>query len=204
MTSACAPVTIHGRGLRVLQTCYFDFAPNPLRWAADACRVASVGDQPLRVRSLSATTRTAWSTLAVIIETDPPGLRGQFRVFNGELLARSPTSAATDEQAPNLSSTGWNEWTSASPLRLDIRYARPSFFKGVQTVLQFRVPGGGVGVGVSDLLTNGCVYVPSRQLFVGLADSPETDRNLLFGACGEGNAPMASGQRKSRSRAKWE
>lgn len=116
------------------------------------------------VRELAAFTRTRWDQVKVVVEAEnpAPGARAQVRVFNGEWLAT--------EARPDVSATGWNDWKLAHPLPMKVTYARPSFLKGDATVLQFRLPRGGVGVGVEDLLTNGCVYLPSHGLFVRLAD----------------------------------
>lgn len=120
------------------------------------------GQTPLRVRQLKAYTRSRWAELVLTGEAEgaPAGARGQWRVHNG---------TAVSEDGP-LRDGGavWQEWDLAQPLRLRVRYACPSLLKGDATVLQLRLPAGSVGVGIEDLLTNGCVYVPSRGLFVAV------------------------------------
>lgn len=120
--------------------------------------------KPLTIRELKAFTRTRWEQASVIVETEgaSAGARGQVCVFSGELLA--------SEGQSTISGSGWNTWELSRPLRLKLKYARPSYLKADATVLQFRLPGGGVGVGMEDLLTNGCVYLPSHGLFLRLAD----------------------------------
>jgi len=117
----------------------------------------------LAIRELKAYTRTRWEELSVVAEVGHPSAntRGGMRVFSGELLSVGAQ--------PAVSARGWNDWELSRPLTMKLRFALPSFSKGDATVLQFRLPNGGVGVAVEDLLTNGCVYVPSHELYVRLA-----------------------------------
>ncbi len=121
-------------------------------------------EKSLTVRELTAYTRTRWEELSIVaeMETAPADGVGSVRVFSGELLAL--------EGRLSVVATGWNDWQLARPLRLKLKYARLGFSRSDATILQFHLPDGGVGVGIEDLLTNGCVYVPSRRLFVRLAD----------------------------------
>lgn len=118
------------------------------------------------VRDLKAFTRSRWERVSVVAEFEnpPTDALGQVRVFSGRLLScagQSPTS-----------STSWNECRLDQPLALQLQFALPSFLKGDATVLQFQLPRGGIGVAIEDVLTHGCVYVPSRGLYVRLAQGP--------------------------------
>jgi hypothetical protein len=129
-----------------------------IRWLLPAAgKSVAVGEQ-------KAYTRSRWDEVSVLVEAENPsaGARGQVRIFNGELLS-------SEGQSPVLA-VGWSEWELSRPLRLKLKYSRPSSLKADATVLQFRLPTGGVGVAVEDLLPNRCVYVPSQGLYLALTD----------------------------------
>lgn len=114
----------------------------------------------LSVTGLSAFTRSRWAIAPLLIQADEPptGAQGALAVGNGEFLTNTATAIA---------------WELDRPLRLSVRYGRPSFLKSDPTVLQFRLPGGACGVSVQDVLANECVYVPALGLFVA-SDPPKT------------------------------
>ncbi len=132
----------------------------------------TAGQSPVQVRQLKAYTRSRWAELTVSTELEQPpaGARGQWRIHNG--AAVSPPGLVKEALAD------WQEWDLTQPLRLRVRHACPSLLKGDATVLQFRLPSGGVGVGVEDLLTNGCVYVPGHGLFVAAENGAEPPPRL--------------------------
>ncbi|HRT10051.1 MAG TPA: NPCBM/NEW2 domain-containing protein [Candidatus Paceibacterota bacterium] len=120
------------------------------------------GHTPLRVRQLKAYTRSRWADVVLTGEAEgvPATAKGQWRVHNG--------TAVFPDGPFREGGIGWQEWDLTQPLKLRVRHATPSLLKGDATVLQFRLPAGSVGVGLEDLLTNGCVYVPSHGLFVAV------------------------------------
>jgi hypothetical protein len=130
----------------------------------------------LIVRSIKAYTRTKWQDAALVIEAEKPdrGAQGEFRIFSGQLLSNAPmakATARTSGSTQGFTVSGWNKWTFSTPQRLVVRYAAPSALAGDETIIQFRMPSGAVGVSMTDLLTNRCVYVPSHGLFVALHGS---------------------------------
>lgn len=117
----------------------------------------------LAVGSLSAFTRSRWDEVEVVAEfAGGKGRRGEWRVFNGEVVEASQGPGV----GPPHEAGAWRSWDLSRPLHVKVRYARPSSFKGDETMLQFRLPEGGVGVRVADLFTNDAVDVPARSLFV--------------------------------------
>lgn len=111
--------------------------------------------------------RARWTDDDVIARalSPTPGATGQVRVFNGACLS-------ADGAAPTSPST-WLDWDLSRPLKLRVRHSLPSALKADATVLQFRLPAGGVGVAIDDLLTHRHVNVPSRGLDVALAEPPD-------------------------------
>ena len=114
-------------------------------------------EKPIVVRRLSAFTRSRWDVAPLWIEADAAAgtARGEVRIVNGEIL-----------DTPSV------RWAMAEPLRLAVRYSRPSTFQSDPTVLQFRLPSGAVGVAVEDVLERGCVYLPDHGLFVTIDPPP--------------------------------
>lgn len=122
-----------------------------IRWILPAV------SQPQSVR-LSAFTRSVWAATNLFVQIENPkaGARGEVTVWNGELVAKPETRNPKSEIS----------WKLSQPLRLSVRYSRPSLFKSDPTVLQFRLPTGNVGIAVEDVLANDCVYLPDHGLFV--------------------------------------
>jgi hypothetical protein len=118
-------------------------------------------EKSLKVRQARAFTSTGCGELTLVVEAESSSAaHGQVRICNGELLARGDLASVT--------ATGWNDWELVRPLQLKLRYFRPSSFKADATLLQFRLPAGGVAVSIADLLASNSIYVPSRGLFVTL------------------------------------
>lgn len=119
---------------------------------------------------LSAFTRSTWATTNLFVQVDPatPGSHGELTVYNGERVA------APESQNPKSEVT---RWKLTQPLRLAVRYSRPSSFKSDPTILQFRLPTGNVSVAVEDVLSNDCVYLPDHGLFVAREPLPVTLAN---------------------------
>lgn len=124
-----------------------------------------VAQEGPRVR-LRAFTSSSWRTadLLAVFDGEQPGARGKVRISNGELLSPDGASEPEFERA----------WPLAQPLRLRVRYSEPSPHKSDPTVLLFDLPGGDVGVAVTDVLSNDCVYVRDLGLFVSRDPAPVT------------------------------
>ncbi|MBI4584362.1 MAG: NPCBM/NEW2 domain-containing protein [Planctomycetes bacterium] len=114
---------------------------------------------PLKVRGLSAFTRSRWEAAKLFIQVENPaaGARGGIEIYNGELLSPAEPS-----------------WNLARPLRLTVRRSRPSFFKSDATVLRLRLPSGAFGVAVEDILKSDGVYVAGHGLFAACDPPPVT------------------------------
>ena len=131
-----------------------------VRWILPA------SSKPRLVR-LWALTRSSWATtnLFVQIEGAKAGARGEVTIWNGDLAAKPETR----NPKPEIS------WRFSQPLRLSVRYSRPSLaFKSDPTELRFRLPTGNVTVAVQDVLAADCVYVPDYGLFVAREPLPAT------------------------------
>ena len=127
--------------------------------------ILSALPKPARVR-LSATTRSSWTTTNLVVEVERPkaGVRGEVTVWNGEVLGKSEVRSPKSEVT----------WSATQPLRLNVRYSRPSAFKSDPTVLRFHLPTGDVGVAIEDVLSNDCVFLPDHGLFVTREPQPVT------------------------------
>jgi len=121
--------------------------------------------KPPSVR-LSASTRSSWATTNLVVQVEKPklGSRGEVRVWNG-----APVNQPGIEKSKSEIS-----WRLSEPLRLSVRFSRPSPLKSDPTVLQFRLPTGDVAVGVEDVLANDCVFLPDHGLFVAREPLPVT------------------------------
>ena len=130
-----------------------------IRW------VLPTSPKPLLVRLL-AFTRSSWATTNLFVQIEQPkaGARGEFTIWNGELVTKPEIRNPKSEIL----------WELSQPIRLSVRYSRPSSFKSDPTVLQFRLPTGNVGIAVEDVLVNDCVYLPDHGLFVAREPSSIT------------------------------
>jgi hypothetical protein len=120
----------------------------------------------VRVRALSAFTRSRWQTVHLRVECEKParGALGEVAIINGEMRSSPTGREGTTQQT----------WKLAQPLNLTLRSSRPSSFKSDPTVLQFRLPTGTFAVAVEDVFTNDCVYLPDSGLFVTRDPAPVT------------------------------
>ncbi|HOW68241.1 MAG TPA: NPCBM/NEW2 domain-containing protein [Candidatus Paceibacterota bacterium] len=130
----------------------------------------------LIVRELQAYTRTKWRDAIVFIEAEKPsrGAQGEFRVFSGDLLSHTSLERSRARNSGSQATSPpsrWVPWNLSTPQTLTLRYAAPSALAGDETLIQFRLPAGHVGVSLTDLLSHRSVYVPSHGLFVALTDS---------------------------------
>jgi len=109
---------------------------------------------------LTAFTRSVWATTNLFVQLEKPTRRAKVTVWNGEVV-----SPAKDRSGG---------WSLSRPLELTVRYSRPSALNTDPTLLQFRLPRGGVSVAVADVLSNECVYLPDYGLFVARSPLPVT------------------------------
>ena len=87
--------------------------------------------------------------------------QAEIEVYNGEILGKD---------GPALRTT----WNTANPLKLTVRYSKPRPWKNDRTVLRIKLPSGGFGVAVDDLLANDCVYVKDFGVFATREPAPVT------------------------------
>lgn len=112
---------------------------------------------PAAVR-LSAFTHSRWTSTNLFVEVErcAPWRRGKLQVHNGEL--KIPGRQTKPAEAVSFSMNRAQHFA--------VSYSQLSSLNSVPTVLQFQLPKGNVGVAVSDLLSNDCVYLPDFGLFV--------------------------------------
>ena len=113
--------------------------------------------EPRVLESLSAYSRSSWTTadLHVELQHPPAGKQAQVVVYNGDLLGSSGQAVARSCQ-----------WNLSQPLTLKVRYSEPRARKDDRTLLRFELPEKTISVAVEDVVSHGCVYVPSAGLFV--------------------------------------
>ena len=124
---------------------------------------ASVGGK-LRVKSISASTRSRWRSveLAITALLDKPAQRIPIELYNG-VFVEANSAAAHHRQ-----------WDSSHPLAVQVVASVPRADKTDRTVLRFGLPEPGFGVAVEDVLARGAVcYSGIRVARVG-EHSPST------------------------------
>lgn len=128
-----------------------------IRWIL----AASAAD--VKLTKLSAYSDSRWTTTDVVFQTDGPvsGKQAEIEMYNGEFLGKD---------GPALRTT----WDMASPLKLKVRYSKPKPWKNDRTVIRIKLPNGGFGVAVDDLLVNDCVYVKDFGIFATRGPAPVT------------------------------
>jgi hypothetical protein len=105
----------------------------------------------------------ASKALTLALSRRERGPETQIVLYNGNF-------SATGGQSSVLART----WDVSRPLSLKVRYSKPRSHKGDRTVLRFELPGQPISVAVEDVVSRGCVYVPSAGLFVTLDPPPTT------------------------------
>jgi hypothetical protein len=108
--------------------------------------------EPLRVRAIRAFTTSRWEQTELVLRLQSPDAVN-LRIYNGELVTDKGTMHETT-------------WNGQTPLRLRVRYSRPSRLQSDRTVLRIRLPDTAFGVAVDDVLTHDAVYVPHAGLLV--------------------------------------
>jgi hypothetical protein len=122
------------------------------------------------LKTISALGQLTWLTTKLRAELAgrPSVGEGQVTVYNGELL---------EDGAKEVSRRG--AWCLSEPLWLKVRYSKPAPLKAERTVLRFKLPSRAVSVAVEDVVSHGCVYVPSAGLFVISDQSQMTPAKYL-------------------------
>ena len=112
---------------------------------------------------LSAYSDSRWTTTDVVFQTDGPLSGGQASVemYNGEIIGADGPTLRTN-------------WNAANPIKLTVRYSKPKPWKNDRTVIRIKLPGGGLGIAVDDLLANDCVYVKDYGFFAAREPAPVT------------------------------
>ena len=165
-----------------------------VRWVFPASR------RPIAIKKVSAFSRSSWVTAQLRAELQPAAGKqaglpspasGRGAGGEGGATVSSDSTALTLVLSQRerghrvvitngnlLGSAGQNTalaavWDVSRPLRLKVRYSEARSQKGDRTVLRFELPGQPISVAVEDVVSQGCVYVPSAGLFVTL-DPPQT------------------------------
>jgi hypothetical protein len=107
---------------------------------------------PLSIRSIHAFTSSLWDETELTLRLQS-AREALIQIYNGEVVpGENPTHTA--------------QWDGQTPLRLRVRYSRPSMLKSDRTVLRICLSDSAFGVAVDDVLANGAVYVPHAGLLV--------------------------------------
>lgn len=123
--------------------------------------------KPIVLKSLSAFTRSGWTTVKVRIESVKPqrGAKARIELYNGVIL--DPADAAPAADSPTV-----RTWDRGAPLVLTVRAALTKRYKADRTVLRFQLPDAAFGVATEDLVANDGVYVPHAGLWVTRDPAP--------------------------------
>jgi hypothetical protein len=135
------------------------FGTEKIRW------ILFSSQQPIRVKHLSAFTRSRWEAVGLRIEAAKGAYEevGHIEVYNGEIVG-------TTGQEPRTSCP----WDLGTPLHLKVRAAKPKPNKSDRTLLNFTRANGGFSVAVESVLANGSVYLKDLGVFVALESNPQT------------------------------
>lgn len=109
--------------------------------------------RPAEVRRLGAFTKSRWQTADILLQTEKP-MPGKF----GEIELYNCNSIGSGDPI-HL------KWDLAKPMSLKVKYALTARWKADRSVIRLRLPSGAFGVGVDDVVKNGCVYVKDLGFF---------------------------------------
>jgi hypothetical protein len=126
----------------------------------------------LKIKKLSAFTRSNWNPVKVRIEParPAPASSAVIDIYNGI------ADGASDKNLLRCS------WDGKQPLELTVHASESKPYKADRTVLRFQFDDAktpNFGVAVEDLLTHDCVYVPEANVFVTREPSPVTAADYL-------------------------
>jgi hypothetical protein len=108
--------------------------------------------EPVSIRPIRAFTSSRWDETELTLRLQSAA-EAVIRIYNGEIVHGDHTT----HEVP---------WDGKTPLRLRVRYSRPSLFLSDRTVLRVRLSESAFGVAVDDVLAHGAVYVPHAGLLV--------------------------------------
>jgi hypothetical protein len=117
-----------------------------VRWVFDSLTA------PLSIRAIHAFTSSRWEETELTLRLQSAE-EASIRIYNGEMMLGENRTHET-------------HWDGQTPLRLRVRYSRPSVTKSDRTVLRIRIAESAFGVAIDDVLTSGAVYVPHVGLLV--------------------------------------
>jgi len=120
-------------------------------------------DKPVKLKNLSAYSKSSWQTIEIAIEQEKPDEKGQaeIEIYNGRILSPSDN----DSQIKC-------KWDMSKKLKMNLCYSQLQQHKSDRTILWFRLPETAFGVAIEDLVSNGCVYVPYISVFMTKASDP--------------------------------
>lgn len=108
--------------------------------------------KPVRIRAIQAYTTSRWAETELTLRLQSQQ-EATIRIYNGEIV---------NGDRPTYTTT----WNGQAPLRLRVRYSRPSTNKSDRTVLRISLPDTAFGVAVDEVLAYDTVYVPHAGLLV--------------------------------------
>lgn len=108
--------------------------------------------EPVSIRSIRAFTSSRWDEAELMLRLQSAN-KVSIHIYNGQIVQGGN---ATHEL----------QWDGQAPLRLRVRYSRPSTLKSDRSVLRFRLADSAFGIAVDDVLAHGVVYVPHVSLLV--------------------------------------
>jgi hypothetical protein len=114
-----------------------------VRWVVSSCSA------PVRVRSMSAYTRSHWEPAKLVLTAGEGSRRGRatVEVVNGRIEGPGPASGLRCA------------WDMGAPLPLTVRSWVPDFWRGDRTVLRIVTPRGSFAVAVDDVVARRPVYL---------------------------------------------
>ncbi|MEN6582237.1 MAG: hypothetical protein ABFD54_07275 [Armatimonadota bacterium] len=131
------------------------FGVQKIRW------IISGVSGPVSVQKLSAYTvaQSSENRFRVQLDRRLEGKRAEVEVYNGYILDSAGRTASTK-----------CHWDLASPLNLNLRFTTTPRLPD-RTIIRFKLPDAAFGISVEDIVSHGCVYVPSSGLFATTEDS---------------------------------
>ncbi|GIV16050.1 MAG: hypothetical protein KatS3mg022_1485 [Armatimonadota bacterium] len=106
--------------------------------------------QPVQIRAIRAFTSSRWDEAELTLRLQSAD-EVSIRIYNGQIVQDG-------------NATHQLQWDGHTPIRLRVRYSRPSVLKSDRSVLRFRLSDSAFGIAVDDVLTYGAVYVPHAGL----------------------------------------
>ncbi|MHB0998628.1 MAG: NPCBM/NEW2 domain-containing protein [Armatimonadota bacterium] len=119
-------------------------------------------DKPITVDKLLAFTNSRLGTGEIILQSDKSSSQPiEISMYNGEI-------SGTDGSAYTYKNT----LSPDKPLKLTVRYSKPSAWKSDRTMLRVKLPEHEFAIAVDDLLANDCIYIKKAGLLAYRQSSP--------------------------------